>query len=221
MAIVIAALGLLASAAKADIITGTYSGTLASGSVDSLGIFAAHGTNLSGMQFSGGFTIDTAETGPAVSCSTTQPCERVKGASPSSSMTLIIDGTTFVVAGNFSAAALVSENTGTAVTTYQTVAQNSLSGKTLSGLFKDPALLGSPAALLDDANLSGAAQSAKFTVIVGGSNLEQFSVANYALKVVDDQATSVPEPSAWAMVLGGMAMLLCLARTGPRKTARA
>ncbi len=211
----LAASGFLVTAAQADVIVGTYSGTLASGSIDTLGQFSSSGTNLSGMSFSGDFSIDTDQTGPTTSCAVGTICERTKGPSAASFVSLTINGHTFTVAGNASAAALASQNTATDVTTYQAAAQRSLSTTALLVTFTDPALVGNPATMLEDISMSGGQQDGNFTIVVGGSNLEQFNAAKYTL-TVSDASLALPEPSAWILTLGALTLLAPLHRRRPR-----
>lgn len=212
LALAVASLGLLASTAKADIITGTFSGTLGSGATDTLGVFAPSGTNLAGMSFSGGFSIDTLETGPTTSCSSSFPCERTSGKSPSSSLALTIDGTTFTLTGNANAVALASQPTSPAATNYQVAVQKSLNGAGLVAAFSDPSRPGNPATLLTDIDMDATGPFGLFTVVVNGSGVEQLQIADYSLTVLDRSAVAVPEPSGWMVAFSGLAMLGLLLR---------
>jgi hypothetical protein len=209
LAIAIASFGLLATAANADIIVGNFSGTLGSGAVDTLGVFASSGTNLSGLSFSGAFSIDTAQTGPATSCSLGTICERTKGPSPASFLSLTIDGTTFMVAGITSAAALASQDTSAHVTTYQVAAQRSPSTTSLLATFTDPTLPGIPATMLEDISMSGGTQINIFTIVVGGNHLEQFNATKYSL-TVSDQSLALAEPPTWIVMFGALTLLVPL-----------
>jgi hypothetical protein len=218
--IALAALGVIGTA-KADVIVGTYSGTLAAGTTDTYGVFSQAGANLSGMSFSGGFSIDTDETGATTSCLTGTVCDRTMGASRSSVVSLTIDGTTFAVHGNFEAAALAAQDTGTHLSTYQIAAQNNLSGNTLFGNFTDPAMPGDPTTMLESITMSGGALNDLFRIITDGADLEQFNVASYTLTVSDQSVTVVPEPPAWLALIGGLALLVPLAGRRARLAVRA
>lgn len=208
----LALFGLFSSAAQADIIVGTYSGTLASGTIDTYGVFSSSGANLSGMGFSGGFSIDTAQTGAATACGLGTVCERAMGASSSSFISLTLDGKTFTVHGNHEAAALASQDAGAHLTTYQVAAQNSLSADTLFGNFTDITMPGDPATMLESITMSGGRRNDLFRIIVDGADLEQFNVASYTLTVSDQSTLAVAEPPAWIILLGALAIFAPLLR---------
>jgi hypothetical protein len=190
----------------ADIYTEVFTGTVASG-VDTFGDFGVSGANLTGDAYKETFTFNDS----LGTLTKTSTGEKISGGS-SLTATLTIDGKSYTIVGNKTS---YVENSGS---NYEDLASGKVAGgtATLEGDLNDsrlglPTYFGEHYAPIEvgQNGVTAPASYNFFQEIIGG--------CSETLKLVPTSAA--PEPTTWALMFGGVALIGASLRVAKRRRA--